>query len=95
MSGCINDDALVEAFAAFLGQHWPFVFCYTCLAERLDTSEFALRIATQRLLNRDGWAIGRRFCHGCATQGLVLERLEPAIIRPVHVPDISDERCIV
>lgn len=63
-----------------MGQHFPFAFCYTCLAKRLATPEFALRAATQRLLIQNGWSIGRRFCHGCATQDLVIERLAPMTV---------------
>lgn len=95
MTDRINDDAIIDALAGFVKQHFPFAFCYACLARRLDASEFALRAASQRLLVRSGWSIERRYCHGCARQDLVLERCEPAIILAAHAPVVSDARCIM
>jgi hypothetical protein len=57
---------LPERLASAVLQHFPYAYCFACLATRLDTIEPLLRDAAQLLIIRDGFRVTRRVCYGCS-----------------------------
>jgi hypothetical protein len=65
-----------ERVAHFVFEHYPYAYCFSCLAKQLEISEPEGRSTAQILVLRDGYRAARRVCYLCqrTDDSLVFEK---------------------
>jgi hypothetical protein len=53
-------------------QHFPYAYCFSCLATQLGSTEPDVRSAAQILIMQDAFRTIPRLCYGCSRTGVTL-----------------------